>query len=59
MQLLFIAVAYYIEDSQNIEEMQNELCIILLDTDHSEIRGLRTVQKGYHFLTNMMNKYTC
>ena len=42
MQQFFITVAYYIKDSENIEQMQNELCIPLLDTDHSEIRGLRT-----------------
>ena len=27
MQQLFITVAYYIGDSENIEQMQNELCI--------------------------------
>ena len=28
MQQLFITVAYYTGDSENIEEMQNELCIL-------------------------------
>ena len=27
MQQLFITIAYYIGDSENIEQMQNELCI--------------------------------
>ena len=59
MQQLFIAVAYYIGDSENIEQMQNELCILLLDTEHSEIRGYGLYKKGYHFQTNIINKYTC
>ena len=41
MQQLFIAVAYYIGDFENIKQMQNKLCILLLDTEHSEIRGYR------------------
>ena len=49
MQQLLITVAYYIGDSENIEQMQNELCIILWDTEHSEIRGLRTIQKRVTF----------
>ena len=48
-QQLLITVAYYIGNSENIEQMQNELCILLLDTEHSEIRGLRTIQKGVPF----------
>ena len=59
MQLLFITVAYYIGDSENIEQMQNELCILLLDTEHSEIRGYGLYKKGYNFQTNIINKYTC
>ena len=59
MQQLFITVAYYIGDSENIEQMQNELCILFLDREHREIRGLRTIQKGYHFQANIINKYTC
>ena len=59
MQQLFITVAYYIGDSENIEQMQNELCILLLDTEHSEIRGYGLYKKGYHFQTNIINKYTC
>ena len=39
MQQRFITVAYYIGDSENIEQIQIELCILLLDTEHSEIRG--------------------
>ena len=58
MQQLLIIVAYCIENFENIEQMQNELCILLLDTEHSEIRGLRTIQKGYHFQTYILNKYT-
>ena len=49
MQQLFITVAYYIGDSEKIKQMQNELCIILLDTEHNEIRGLRTIQKRVPF----------
>ena len=49
MQQLFITVAYYIGDSENIEQMQNELCILFLDREHSEIRGLRTIQKRVLF----------
>ena len=49
MQRLFITVAYYIGDSENIEQMQDELCILLLDTEHSEIRGYGLYKKGYHF----------
>ena len=49
MQQLFITVAYYIGDSENIEQMQNELCILFLDREHSEIRGLRTIQKRVPF----------
>ena len=45
MQQLFITVAYYIGDSENIEQMQNELCILLLDTEHSEIRGYGLYKK--------------
>ena len=59
MQQLFITVAYYIGDSVNIEQLQNELCILLLDTEHSEIRGYGLYKKGYHFQTNIINKYTC
>ena len=44
MQQLLITVAYYIGDSENIEQMQSALCILLLHTEHSEIRGLRTIQ---------------
>ena len=49
MQQLFITVAYYIGDSENIEQMPNELCILLLDTDHSEIRGYGLYKKGTIF----------
>ena len=49
MQQLFITVAYYIGDSENIEQMQNELCILFLDREHSEFRGLRTIQKRVPF----------
>ena len=49
MQQLFITVAYYIGDSENIEKMQHELCILFLDREHSEIRGLRTIQKRVPF----------
>ena len=59
MQQLFITVAYYIGDSENIEQMQNELCILFLDREHSEIRGYGLYKKGYHFQTNIINKYTC
>ena len=59
MQQLFITVAYYIGDSENIEKMQNELCILCLDRKHSEIRGLRTIQKRVPFSDNIINKYTC
>ena len=45
MQQLFITVAYYIGDSENIEQMQNELCILLLDTEHSGIRGYGLYKK--------------
>ena len=58
MQQLFITVAYYIGDSENIEQMQNELYILLLDTEHSEIRGYGLYKKGHHFQTNIINKYT-
>ena len=58
MQQLFITAAYYIGDNKNIEQMQNELCILLLDTAHSEIRGYGLYKKGYHFQTNIINKYT-
>ena len=59
MQQLFISVAYYIGDSENIEQMQNELCILWLDTEHSEIRGYGLYKKRYHFQTNIINKYAC
>ena len=59
MQQLFITVAYYIGDSENMEQMQNELWILLLDREHSEIRGYGLYKKGYHFQTNIINKYTC
>ena len=49
MQQLFITVAYYIGDYENIAQMQNELCILLLDTDHSEIWGLGLYKKGTIF----------
>ena len=49
MQQLFITFAYYIGDSENIEQMQNELCILLLDTEHSEIRGYGLYKKGTIF----------
>ena len=49
MQELFITVAYYIGDSENIERMQNDLCIILIDTEHSEIRGSGLYKKGTIF----------
>ena len=49
MQQLFITVAYYIWDSENIEQMQNELCILLLDTEHSEIMGYGLYIKGTIF----------
>ena len=49
MQQLFITVAYYIGDSDNIEQMQNELCILLLDTEHSEIRGYGLYKKKVPF----------
>ena len=50
MQQFFITIAFYIGDSENIEQMQNELCILLLDAEHSEIRGLRTIQQKEPFL---------
>ena len=59
MQQLFITAAYYIGDSENIEQMQNELCILFLEREHSETRGLRTLQKRVPFQTNIINKYTC
>ena len=59
MQQLFITGAYYIGDCENIEQMQNELCILSLDTEHIEIRGYGLYKKGYHFQTNIINKYTC
>ena len=49
MQQLFITVAYYIGDPENIEPMQNELCILLLDTELSEIRGYGLYKKGTVF----------
>ena len=49
MQQILITVAYYIGNYENIEQMQNELCNLLLDTEHSEIRGLRTIQKRVPF----------
>ena len=58
MQQLFITVAYYTGDYENIEQMQNEIYILLLDTEHSEIRGYGLYKKGHHFQTNI-NKYTC
>ena len=49
MQHLFITVANYIGDSENIEQMQNKLCILLLDTEHREIRGYGYTKKGTVF----------
>ena len=49
MQQLFITVSYYISDSENIEQMQNELCILLFDTEHHEIRGYGLYKKGTIF----------
>ena len=37
------------KDSENIEQMQNELCILLLDTEHSEIRDYGLYKKGTIF----------
>ena len=54
MQQLFITVAYYIRE--NIEQMQNELYILLLDTEHSEIRGYRLYKKGYHFQVHLLHQ---
>ena len=59
MQQLFITAAYYIRDSENIEQMQNKLHILLIDTEHSEIRGYGLYKKGYQFQTYTINKYTC
>ena len=59
MQQLFIADAYYIRNSENIEQIQNELYIFLVDTEHSKIRGYGLYKKGYHFPTFILNKYTC
>ena len=49
MQQFFITVAYYIGDSENIEQMQNELCILFLDREHSEIRGYGLYKKSTIF----------
>ena len=49
MQQLFITIAYYIGDYENIEQMQNELCIPFLDREHSEIRGYGLYTKGTIF----------
>ena len=38
---------------------ENELCILFLDREHSEIRGLRTIQKRVLFSDKYYNKYTC
>ena len=55
----FYYCSYYIGDSENIEQMQNKLYILLLDTEHSEIRGYGLYKKRYHIQTNIIKKHTC
>ena len=49
MQQLFITIAHYIGYFENIEQLQNELWFLLIDTEHSEIRGYGLYKKGAIF----------
>ena len=59
MQQLLITVANYTWNSESVEQMQNELCILLLDTEQSEIGGYGLYTNCTIFQTDILNKYTC